>query len=266
MIYSTIKTLLSTSNLYRREKERFKSLKILLLCMEISKDIAIIDLALYLKKYKTLVISDCHIGFEEALNKQGVLIPRFQFKEIIDRLTEILKKVNPETIIINGDVKHEFGTISKQEWRQTLQLIDFLSKHCKRLILIRGNHDKILGPIADKRKITIADNVLLEDILITHGHKLVKSLKGIKTIIIGHEHPAIGLRDNAKVETYKCFLKGTFERRTLIVMPSFNFITQGTDLSKEKLISPYLKKFIGNFYCFVVEDKIYDFGMLKNLG
>lgn len=233
--------------------------------MEISKGIEITDLALFLKKYNTLIIADCHIGFEESLNKQGVLIPRFQFKEIIDRLGSILKKIKPETIIINGDVKHEFGTISKQEWRQAIELIDFLSKHCDRLILVRGNHDKILGPIADKRKIMVADDVLLEDILITHGHRLVKNLEGIKTIIIGHEHPAIGLREGAKVETFKCFLKGTYGRKTLIVMPSFNFVTQGTDITKEKLISPYLKQDLRNFNCYIIEDKAYDFGKLRDL-
>ena len=53
--------------------------------MEISSGIEIIDLALYLKKEKILIIADTHIGYEEALNKQGMLVPRFQFKEIIKR-------------------------------------------------------------------------------------------------------------------------------------------------------------------------------------
>ena len=47
--------------------------------MEIAKGIEIIDLGLYIKKHKLLVFADFHIGYEESLNKQGVLIPRFQF-------------------------------------------------------------------------------------------------------------------------------------------------------------------------------------------
>ena len=232
--------------------------------MNISSDIQIIDLALYLPKYKTLIIADSHIGFEEALNKQGILVPRFQFKELIQRLEKILSKVKPETIIINGDVKHEFGRISEQEWRHTLRLIDFLSRHCKNLFLIKGNHDTILGPIAEKRKITTADQIILGDILITHGHKLVKFPKPIKTIIIGHEHPAVGLREKARVEIFKCFLKGKYKKAVLIVQPSLNLVTEGTDITREKLLSPFLKD-IRNFECFIVEDKVYRFGKIKNL-
>ena len=61
--------------------------------MELTTNIELIDLALYLKKEKTLIIADTHIGYEEALNKQGVLIPRTAFKDLIQRLEKILKKV-----------------------------------------------------------------------------------------------------------------------------------------------------------------------------
>jgi hypothetical protein len=233
--------------------------------MNITKNIKIIDLALYLIKSKTLIIADSHIGYEEALNKQGILVPRFQFKELILRLEKILKKVKPNTIIINGDIKHEFGTISNQEWRHTLRLIDFLSKYCKNLFLIKGNHDKILGPIAKKRNIEITNQIIIDNILITHGDKLVKIPKNIKTIIIGHEHPAVGLREKTRVEIFKCFLKGKYKSKTLIVQPSFNLVTEGTDITQERLISPFLKQDLRNFECFIVADKVYRFGKLKNL-
>lgn len=232
--------------------------------MNLTKDIQIIDLALYLTKFKTLILADSHIGFEEALNKQGILIPRFQFKELIQRLEKILKNINPETIIINGDIKHEFGTISEQEWRHTLRLIDFLKKHCNHLILIKGNHDKVLGPIAEKRNIQITDQVILNSILITHGHKLIKPPKIIKTIIIAHEHPAITLRERSRTETFKCFLKGKYKKTTLIVQPSLNLVTEGTDITKEQLLSPFLKD-ISNYEVYIVADKIYNFGKLRNL-
>jgi metallophosphoesterase superfamily enzyme len=40
--------------------------------MEIHPGIEMVDLALYLKKQQALVLADLHIGFEEALAKQGV--------------------------------------------------------------------------------------------------------------------------------------------------------------------------------------------------
>ncbi|MFH1209347.1 MAG: metallophosphoesterase [archaeon] len=227
--------------------------------MKILKDIEIIDLALYLKKEKILVIGDVHIGYEEALNKQGILIPRFQFNEILKRLDKIFDKVKPEIIVVNGDLKHEFGTISDQEWRQTLKIIDYLSEKAK-LILIKGNHDTILGPIANKRDIQIRDFYKIGDIIILHGNKLIKDLG--KIIVIGHEHPAITFK--GRDDKFKCFLKGKYEKSDLIVMPSFTQIVEGSDVLKEKLLSPYLKN-INNFEVYVVEDKIYYFGKIKYL-
>ncbi len=230
--------------------------------MEIAKGIETIDLALYLKKEKILIIADTHIGYEEALNKQGVLIPRFQFKEIIERLEKILEKKKIDKIIINGDIKHEFGTISEQEWRHTLRLLDFLSRYCKEIILVKGNHDTILGPIAEKRNVKIVESYKVKDMLIVHGHKIPEDLKGINTIIIGHEHPAISIHEGVRQELFKCFLKGRRKKRTLIVQPSFNLVTEGTDIVKEKLLSPFLQQDLSDFECFVAGDKVYRFGRL----
>jgi len=232
--------------------------------MEILKGIKIVDLGLFLVKEKVLIIADPHIGYEESLNKQGVLIPRLYFKDVIGRLEKILKKVKKlDMIVINGDVKHEFGTISDLEWRNTLKLIDFLGKHCKELVLVRGNHDKILGPISKKRNVKFVDNLIIRDKLITHGDK-VDVIDGVKTIVIGHEHPAISLNDKVKVEKYKCFLKGKFKGKNLIVQPSFNLVTEGSDVLRDKLLSPFLKN-INNFEVYIVGEKVYDFGKLKNL-
>lgn len=234
------------------------------------KGIKIIDLGIMLKNEKILVLSDFHIGYEEALNKQGILVPKFQFKDIIKRLTKIfsrLKKDKIKKIIINGDIKHEFGTISEQEWRETLRLLDFLTKFCDEIILVKGNHDTIIGPIAKKKNVSVVDYYFAGDVLVTHGHKIPNKniLKKAKTIVIGHEHPAISLRENIRTEKFKCFLKGKYKGKSLVVMPSFCLVTEGTDILKEKLLSPFLDQDLKNFDVFVVADKVYDFGKLKNL-
>ena len=232
--------------------------------MHLSKSLEIIDLGLFVKK-KVLVFADFHIGFEESLNKQGVMVPRFQFKDVIERLEKIMKKIKPETIVINGDLKHEFGTISDQEWRETLNLADFLTKHCKKLVLTKGNHDKILGPIAKKRNIDVVDKFEIDDILIMHGDRIPKDISKYKTIIIGHEHPAVLIHEGKRAEKFKCFLVGKYKGKNLIVQPSFNLVTEGTDVLMDETLSPFLKQKLGNFDVYVVGDYIYEFGKLKNL-
>lgn len=239
--------------------------------MEISKGIDAVDLGLFIRKSKTLVLADFHIGYEEELNKRGVLVPRMQFRDTIIRLEAILSAVSPKVIVVNGDLKHEFGKISEQEWRETLKLIDFLAKKCKKLVLTKGNHDTILGPIAKKRNIEVADYYIDGSILIIHGDKipeqLLKSLGSrLKAVVISHEHPAVSIRDGPRVEKFKCFLKGKFRGKTLIVQPSFNQVTEGTNVLSEELLSPFLHQDLGSFRCYVVGEKeIMDFGRLKNL-
>ena len=234
--------------------------------MRIIGNIEAIGLALYFDS--VLVISDVHIGYEEVLNKQGVLVPRVQYEDISNSMKSIFNKLEGKKIdkmIVNGDLKHEFGAISEQEWRNTLKFIDLLSKYCKEIILIKGNHDTILGPIAKKRNVRIADSIIIGKALITHGDKLPdkETLRKADTIIIGHEHPAVSLKDGPRIETYECFLKGRFKGKNLIVQPSFNNLIEGTDILKHKILSPFLDQNLDNFEVFVVEDKVYDFGKLK---
>lgn len=233
--------------------------------MEILPGMEIVDLGLWLKKEKILVVSDFHLGYEEMLEDKGLLVPRFQLKEVTKRLEKILKRVKPKKIIINGDLKHEFGRILNQEWKDSLRLVDFLLKSCGELVLVKGNHDLFLGAIAGKRGLKIVDDCLINGILIVHGDKLKKINKKIKTIIIGHEHPAVGLREKGKAEKYKCFLKGKFEGKNLIVLPSFNLLFEGTDITKEELLSPYLRDIKG-FEAYVVgEEEVLGFGLVANL-
>jgi len=237
--------------------------------MQISPNLEIIETALWLRKEKALVINDLHLGYEESLQKKGVLIPKFQFKEILSSLERILSKVKPEKIIINGDLKHEFGTVLRQEWQDVLALLDFLLSKSKEVIIIQGNHDPIIKPISDKRGITTVPEIQLGENLIVHGDKVVEKNRlkktKIKRIIIGHEHPAITLRKGSKWEKYKCFLKGKWKGKELIVVPSFNPLLEGTDILKEQLLSPFLEK-IKNFKVYIIsQEEVFEFGKVKDM-
>src|SRR3989344_3956014 len=110
--------------------------------MRLSKNIEIIETALLINK-NILIINDLHLGYEEALRRKGILVPRFQLQEIIQIMNRILNKVKPKQIIINGDLKHEFGQILRQEWNEVLQFLDFLLGRGLEIVIIKGNHDPI---------------------------------------------------------------------------------------------------------------------------
>jgi putative SbcD/Mre11-related phosphoesterase len=236
--------------------------------MKLTENIEIRDLSLWFKKQKILVITDLHIGLEEAMNKQGFLVPRFQMKELAKKLEKILETIKPKKIIILGDLKHEFGQISKQEWFDTLKILDFLLRKSEEVILLKGNHDTILGPIAEKKNVKLVPYHFEDEYYFAHGDKIPEDddFKKAKYLIIGHEHPAISVRTEFRSEKYKCFIYGKYEDKKLIVVPSFNLVNEGTDLLKEHLLSPILKKCnLDEFDVFIVEDKAYDFGKFKKL-
>ncbi|MBI3051230.1 metallophosphoesterase [Candidatus Woesearchaeota archaeon] len=237
--------------------------------MNITKGIRIIDLALYLEKHNALVIGDVHLGYEEAMNRQGVLLPRFQFRDTMARLEGIFSKLEGRLseVIINGDLKHEFGGISEQEWREILKLIDYLLEKAGKVVLVKGNHDVILGPIARKRNIELKEYHFADGAYISHGHVIPsdEDFRKAKLLIIGDEHPAVTIRSGARAELYKCFLKGKWKDKELVVMPSFNQVTIGSDILKEKFLSPFLER-IGDFEVYVAGDEIYPFGKAKDIA
>jgi len=231
--------------------------------VKIAEGIYIVDLALYLSKDNALIFADFHLGYEESLTSKGVLIPRHQFKDTSRRVGKILEHFGKvDKIVITGDIKHEFGRITRQEWSDVIDLLDFMSAYAKEVILVKGNHDVVTKAVLDKTDAKMVDMIELGDIAILHGDKVLETKA--KTLIIGHEHPAVTLSDGVTTEKFKCFIKGKYKRKGLIVLPSFNLITEGADILQSRKLSPYLDD-VDNFEVWIVEDKIRYFGKVKNL-
>ncbi len=250
--------------------------------MEIVKGIEIQGKGLWIRKHKILVIGDLHIGYEEALAKGGVLVPKRSFAQEKRELENLIVLTGPKKIIIDGDLKHEFGEISGQEWKDTLEILRMMKDHAEEIILVRGNHDKILEPIARRMQLSIVDHYFIPEhkkagvhdltipsICFVHGDRIINNsdVKNADVLIIGHEHPAISLSEGEKIEKYKCFLVGEWKGKKLIVLPSFFPLIEGTDVNRERLLSPYLHQDIGDFDVYVIGEgeQVYRFGSLKNL-
>lgn len=231
--------------------------------MLLTDSIETVDLGLLIEG--NLVVGDLHIGYEEMLNKSGQLVPRYQFEDIVQRFEKILDLVTVERIILNGDIKHQFGEISKQEWNETTKLLTFLKRKAN-VVIVKGNHDTLIEPIASKIDVSVVDYFDIGDVRVVHGHEIGKIPSSIKTVVIGHEHAAISISDGLRSELYKCFLKGKHDKYDLIVMPSFMNVTVGSDVSKEKLLSPFLSDGVLDYDVFVIgKGTCYHFGTVYEL-
>jgi len=227
----------------------------------------IIDLGLLING--TLIISDLHIGYEQSLNREGIMVPRFQYKKIIERIEQITNRADINRVVVNGDLKHEFGKITRQEWQEALNLIEFLKENFDEVILLKGNHDNFTKFIAGKTGLKVYETYSEGDFIIMHGDKIPADIMGKNesTIVIGHEHPCIGIRNGERLEKIKCFLRGNYKEKNLIIMPSFNFITEGSDILHEKPLSPFLKNISTEYFSvYGVENfEILYFGKIKDI-
>ncbi|MBI4095623.1 MAG: metallophosphoesterase [DPANN group archaeon] len=237
--------------------------------MNILRGVEIVDLGLYFAKEKILALTDFHIGYETALISKGVLLPRHQLADTLARLQGIFDRLKKskcglDRVVILGDIRHEFGYLGRQEIRDVTAIIDFIKTKCKSIIVLKGNHDtmyKYIEKLAEVKK-----ELAVKNILFLHGDEIPKKekIKGASLIVIGHEHPAITISDSVSSERVKCFLKGKWSGRDLVVLPSFNLLAEGTNVLSEKLLSPFLKD-INSFEIYAVADNILKFGKIKNL-
>ena len=51
----------------------------------------------------------------------------------------------------------------------------------------------------------------------------------------------------------------------MIVLPSINPVTIGTDILKEKFISPFMKTNLDDFEVYISDGEIYNFGKVRHL-
>jgi putative SbcD/Mre11-related phosphoesterase len=230
--------------------------------VEISPGIRISrHLSLFVEDQSLLIIADLHLGYEGALLEQGVSIPRFQKNVMLERLKRLLEMYSPDRILINGDFKHEFSKNLVQEWEEVTEFLDFAIGQAK-VELLRGNHDNFLKTILAKKGLDLSSTSTTEGVTFAHGHKDV-SWEGL--LVIGHEHPSLGLRDGiGATAKLPCFLVTP----SIIVLPAFSPLALGTDVTTRRFISPPLRTVSpekGRVYA--VEDKtgLMDFGLLGEI-
>jgi uncharacterized protein len=217
---------------------------------------------------RILVVGDLHLGYEGSLRSGGVMVPIDLYKQVMHDFEGIFDKIGEEKIdnvklnvgniseretgydnkfegenkenkldkiILLGDLKHEFGTIMREEWDYIGKTLVYLKKKCNELIVIEGNHDRILKPILDNVNAKGVDYFKWNGIGFMHGDKSFEEVEGkeVKYWIVGHGHPAISITDGTKKEKYKCFLEGSYgkigNKKKIIVVPSFFPLIEGTD-------------------------------------
>jgi len=185
-----------------------------------------------------LVIADMHLGYEAALEEEGLSIPRVQTKKIEAYVLELIDALAPSRVIVAGDLKHNFSRNLTQEWQDVARFVRSLVGRAA-LEVVRGNHDNYLGLILSEHGIPFSREIRSSGVRVVHGHDGVLS---DEPTIMGHIHPSIRLKDSVGA-TLKdpCFLFD--EGRKILVLPALSLASPGTDVVGQEWsdrISPLL--------------------------
>jgi len=197
----------------------------------------------YIASINSLVISDLHLGYEGSMARGGILIPKVNLNRILKNLSEALEKRRAERIIIVGDIKNQFSTLNEEEFNELYDIIKFTKEKNLRLTLIKGNHDNFVERYKEPFKLEIfAQQTKINGYLFFHGENIPELDKSVKTLVMGHEHPSIGIPNTVgKKERLRCFLYGKYDSIPFLVLPAMNYFASGTEVNiqpKEELLSP----------------------------
>lgn len=218
--------------------------------------------ALFLSRYKALVIADLHIGYEAALREKGIHMPDSSYPLMKRTIDFLLKSTGATQVIILGDLKHEFGKPSAQEWVEVMDLFEFLGAAKKEIHVVRGNHDSLIDRILRRYDATLHErSMLMGTILLAHGDKALSVPDRVRTIITAHEHPAVISKDKSGSRyKFKCFLIGKIGKVRLIVIPALSPLSSGVGINEAErgaLLSPLLRETdIDSFVPIVVEEDV----------
>ena len=196
------------------------------------------DLCLHLPDEGTVVVADLHIGYESALEAEGIHIPRIQTKAVKESLGRIMEKYEPDRLVLLGDLKHEFSRNLGQEMRDVREVLDSVSGQVE-VIIVKGNHDNYIENIVSRIQVPVLPQYRAAGLTFVHGHQPCAD----RPLVMGHEHPSVKIVD--RVGAYlkmPCFVH--LREEGIVVLPAFSPLASGTDLTgatRSEYLSPIMK-------------------------
>ena len=205
------------------------------------------------EKVRHLVVTDLHIGFENTSGSKIFLGKNSSVKQITNDIKKLICDEEIDSLVLLGDIKSSVEKISKNEWDDVPYFFDEIKK-LSDVILVPGNHDANIDKlIPNEILMTNSKGLIIDDVLLTHGHSLPSNnFSNVNRIIMGHIHPVFfqgdslvnGERVWISLKTKKELIfpsaKGEIE---VTVMPSFNpYFNTRYKREYKKSISPIIQK------------------------
>jgi len=194
---------------------------------------------------RVLVAADIHLGLEHDLWLGGASIPS-QTGKLLAGLKSHISEIEPDRLVLLGDVKHN---VPRTSWQERVEIPKFL-RSLSELVevdLVPGNHDSGIADLAPEgTRIRSPSGYKLDGVGYFHGHTWPDmDLFSTRVLVAGHLHPSMRLVDTlGYFRSERTWSRGTLSAEVvaeqyglvqtlpeIIVVPAFNWLCGGLPMN-----------------------------------
>lgn len=176
--------------------------------------------ALYWEDERTLLVADLHLEKGAAFAALGMLLPPYDTRATLDRLTKVIEVVQPWRVVALGDSFHRSDSAASLPAEDLATLLGLQRR--REWFWICGNHDPHL-PMSIGG--TVCATLTIRGLTLRHEPSPAASSREIA----GHLHPVARIARRGAVIRRRCF--ATDGNR--LVMPAFGAYAGGLNVRNE---------------------------------
>ncbi len=193
--------------------------------------------ALWWSAERTLIFADIHFEKGSSYARRGALLPPYDTRTTLARLTDVMIERKPARVIALGDSFHDEDAANRLDPPERSALRDLV--RLTDWIWIEGNHDpKPPGWLGG----TVANEVAIGGLVFRHEPQRANQ----PGEIAGHLHPCATVTRRGRSLRRRCFISDGYRA----ILPSFGAYTGGLDVRDRAIASlfpqSYLTYVLGN--------------------
>jgi DNA ligase-associated metallophosphoesterase len=173
--------------------------------------------ALFWPETRLLAVSDLHLEKGSSFARRGMLLPPWDTHATLDRLTLLLRRWSPATVVALGDSFHDASGSARLPATEQSRLNAMTGAH--RFIWVQGNHDPTppAGLGGEWVEAFAAGPMVFR-------HQAISVAEPAE--IVGHHHPKATVQARSGSVSRPCFV---FDGKRLM-MPAFGAYAGGLDV------------------------------------